>query len=400
VATVLVNSLSDLGRDPRVDRQIDFLRSEHQVIAAGLGRPAQQDVDYIELGPAGAGGAGDRLTAGLASALRALRAHNRAYRLHPDHRRWRELLARTEADALLVNDAIILPLALAVAGGRPVVFDAHEYAPVEWETSRAWRLLMRPHVRWICRTQLPRVAGMTAVSPEIATRYQRETGVPARVVTNAPRYQELEPSEVGETIRLVHFGWPDPMRRLDRTIEAMRGLDSGYSLDLLLITPEPLQGELGRLKGLAADDPRIRFLDPVPMRELPHFANQYDIGVHMLPPATFNQRFALPNKFFEYIQARIAPAIGPSPEMAKVLAEWDCGIVADDYTPEALAAAIAGTTRVRLTELKRNASHAARELSAERNREVVLEVVNRALRAPGEPRPSAAPAPGGHTGPA
>jgi glycosyltransferase involved in cell wall biosynthesis len=216
--------------------------------------------------------------------------------------------------------------------------------------------------------------------------------VAVSVVTNAPRYVELEPSAVGETIRLVHFGWPDPMRRLEDTIEAMSRLDDGYSLDLLLITPESLRGELRRLRRLAADDARIRFLDPVPMRELPRFANRYDIGVHLLPPATFNQRFALPNKFFEYIQARIVPAIGPSPEMARIVREWDCGIVTDDYTPEALAASVAGTTRERLVELKRNADRAARELCAERNREVVLDVVRRALRS------GAAPGQGGRTG--
>jgi glycosyltransferase involved in cell wall biosynthesis len=390
VATVLVISLSDLGRDPRVDRQIDFLRAEHHVIAAGLGPPAYDDVEFIELGAAEFH---HPLAGRLASALRAVRLHERAYGLDPDHRRWRERLAGSRADAFVVNDAIVLPLALSLAAERPVVFDAHEYAPVEWEMSRAWRLLARPHVRWICRTRLPRVAGMMAVGPEIGARYERDSGVRASVVTNAPRFEELEPSELDETIRLVHFGWPDPMRGLDRTIEAMRRLDECYSLDLLLITPESLRGELRRLRELAGGDPRIRFLDPVPMRELPRFANRYDIGVHLLPPATFNQRFALPNKFFEYIQGRIAPAIGPSPEMARVVREWDCGIVTDDYRPEALAGAIAGTTRERLAELKRNADRAAGELCAERNREIVLEVVRRALRssaeAPGGRRPRA-----------
>lgn len=379
MATVLVISLSDLRKDPRVDRQLDFLRTQHRVIAAGLGAPPYEDVDYVDLGRVRPVDMRGRLTAAAARALRVLHAHRRAYWMDPEHRRWRSLLTDAGADAIVVNDAIVLPLAFAVAAGRPVVFDAHEYAPVEWEESRAWRLLMRPQIRWICRTYLPRAASMTAVSPEIASRYERDTGLPGRVVTNAPRFEQLPPSEVGETVRLVHFGWPDPMRRLEDTIEATLLLERNYSLDLLLITPKSLLDELRKLKRLAADDPRIRFLDPVPMRELPRFANGYDIGVHMLPPATFNQRYALPNKFFEYIQARIAPAIGPSPEMARIVREWDCGIIADDFTPEALAAAIAGTSRERLAQLKRNADRAAGELCAQRNRETVLEAVAQAL---------------------
>ncbi len=389
MATVLVISLSDLGKDPRVDRQIDFLRGEHRVIAAGLGPPAHQDVEYVPLASDRRPGAADRLRGALARALRILRVHRAAYWLDPELRRQRRLLAGVEADALMVNDAIALPLVLSVAAAKPVVFDAHEYAPVEWETSRAWRMSMRPHVRWICRAYLPRVARITAVSPEIGSRYEADSGVSATIVTNAPRFEKLAPSEVGDTIRLVHFGWPDPMRRLGDTIEAMGLLDGAYSLDLLLITPESLRGELGELQRLAAGDPRIRFLDPVPMRELPRFANGYDIGVHLLPPATFNQKFALPNKFFEYIQARIVPAIGPSPEMARILGEWDCGIVAADYTPEALAAAISGTSRERLAELKRNADRAAGELSAAHNRQVVLDAVAQALSPAAAGAPSA-----------
>ena len=227
---------------------------------------------------------------------------------------------------------------------------------------------------------------MMAVGKGIADRYESETGVAASVVTNAPRYEELTPSEVADPVRLVHFGWPDPQRRLQDTIAAMDLLGDGYALDLFLICPPALGRQLDRLKAPAAGNPRIRFLDPVPMREIPGVANEHDIGVHLLPPATFNQEHALPNKFFEYIQARIAPAIGPSPEMSRIAREWDCGIVADDYTPEALAAAIGGVSRERLAELKGNCARAARELCAERNRDVVLDVVNGALDAPRDSR--------------
>jgi glycosyltransferase involved in cell wall biosynthesis len=198
------------------------------------------------------------------------------------------------------------------------------------------------------------------------------------VVTNAGRFQPLAPTVVGDPIRLVHFGWPAPQRRLEDTLAAMDLLDEHYRLDLLLAGPGP-SGYLDDLRRRAAGDPRIRFLDPVPMREIPRFANAYDIGVFLLPPQHANQEFTLPNKFFEYIQGRIVPAIGPSPEMARIVREWDCGIVAEDYTPEAFAAAIAGASRARLSELKQNVDRAARELGAERNRPIVLDVVARAL---------------------
>lgn len=358
--------------------------------AAGLGPPDHEGVEYVALEAPRAPRPSDRLRGVLSRVMRLLRANERAYWLDPVHRRWRDSLGHIEADAIVVNDAIALPLAFSIAGEARVVFDAHEYAPSEFETSRAWRLLVRPHVRWICRRYLPQVAQMTSVSRGIADRYERDFAVSSVVVTNAARFEELSPSEVGETIRLVHFGWPDPQRRLEETLAAVALLGENYSLDLLLAGSGP-PGYLDSLRQRAAGDPRIRFLDPVPMRELPRFANAYDIGVFLLPPQHTNQEFTLPNKFFEYIQARIAPAIGPSPEMERIVREWDCGIVADEFTPEALAEAIAGTSTERLAELKRNADRAARQLCAERNREVVLDVVRRALE------PASAPAPGRRT---
>ena len=378
VATALVISLSDLAADPRVDRQIDFLRGEHRVIASGFAPPAYDDVRFVELGRTAFSAPARLLRRGIRLVTGLLRLHRLGYWSEPDNRRWRRALDGVDADVLVVNDAAALPLAFAVAGRAPVVFDAHEYAPSEFQGSRLWRLLARPRVRWICRRYLPRVAAMMSVSQGIADCYERDFGLGSVVVTNAPRFEELAPSPVRKPIRLVHFGWPDPQRSLEQTLAAMELLDEHYSLDLLLIGAGP-PGYLESLQRRAAGDPRIRFLDPVPMRQLPRFANSYDMGVFLLPPQHVNQEFTLPNKFFEYIQARIVPAIGPSPEMAEVVRDWDCGIVSDDYTAEAFAAAIAGTDERRLAELKRNVDRAARELNAERNRPIVLDVVAKAL---------------------
>jgi Glycosyltransferase Family 4/Glycosyl transferases group 1 len=380
MATALVISLSDLGSDPRVDRQIDFLRDHYRVFAAGFGPPAYDDVEFIDLLRPAASAPGRFAPRAIRLATGMLRFHRIGYWGEPDHRRWRRALTDVGADVVIVNDTDSLPLAFALGGRAPVVFDAHEYSPSEFATSRLWRLLARPRIRWICQRYLPRVAGMTAVSQGIADRYGRDFGVRSEVVTNAPRPEALTSSRVEDPIRLVHFGWPDPQRMLEDTLAAMQLLDEHYSLDLLLAGPGP-PGYLDALQQRAAGDPRIRFPDPVPMREIPRFANDYDIGVFLLPPQHVNQEFTLPNKFFEYIQARIAPAIGPSPEMARIVRQWDCGIVAEDYTPEALGAAIAGTSPARLAELKENADRAARELNAEHNRPIVLNVVERARRA-------------------
>jgi hypothetical protein len=384
MATVLIVSLSDLASDPRVDRQIGFLRGDHHVVAAGLGPPAYDDVDYVELDSAAAAELPRYprllLEAGVGRMHRLLGPYERAYWSDRALRHWRSRLGEIRKDLTIVNDLVMLPLAFSIAGEAPVVFDAHEHAPSEYASSWTWRVKRLRQIRWICRTFLPRLAGMMVVGPGIADLYRREFGVEGVVVTNAPRFHEIDPSPVHDPVRLIHFGGADPQRRLEVMLNAMGVLGDGYCLDLLLTATPSFEGYLSELQERFGNGATIRFLDPIPPQELVAFANSYDVGVAMHPPLTPHVEFGLPNKFFEYIQARIAPAIGPSPDMARIVREWDCGIVAEDFTPEGLAAAIASTTSQRLAELKRNAHRAARELCAERNRELVVDVVEGALR--------------------
>src|SRR5690606_15907970 len=99
--------------------------------------------------------------------------------------------------------------------------------------------------------------------------------------------------------------------------------------------------------------------------ELVSTLNGYDLGVHVLPPVNFNNANALPNKVFDYVQARLGLVVGPTPEMAALAREHGVGLVAEDFTAEALAAVLDSLTPERVRELKAASHAAARELSAE-----------------------------------
>src|SRR5215203_1042990 len=116
MATVLVISLSDLGTDPRVDRQIDFLRAEHSVVAAGFGPPAYDDVQFVELQRAPLPHFVGRARRLAALSRRLVGLHKRAYWSDPDHRHWRRVLGSVGAELVVANDTTTLPLAFSVAG--------------------------------------------------------------------------------------------------------------------------------------------------------------------------------------------------------------------------------------------------------------------------------------------
>ena len=160
-------------------------------------------------------------------------------------------------------------------------------------------------------------------------------------------------------------------------IRMLDDLDDRFTLDLILVPSEPAYFDY--LRRLARDRPRVRFLDPVPMPEIAARLNHYDLGLYLLEPNSFNNRHALPNKFFEFIQARLAIAIGPSPEMARLVRAHGLGIVADDFDPRSLAASLKGLTTADIDAFKAASHRAAPVLSWDYEREILRQEVARLL---------------------
>ena len=119
----------------------------------------------------------------------------------------------------------------------------------------------------------------------------------------------------------------------------------------------------------------VKFLPPVPTGDIAAFTNQFDVGIYSLPPTNFNNHYALPNKFFEFVQARLAIAVAPSPEMARIVRERDLGVVAEDFTPESAARAIRTLNAEKIDHYKDQAHKHARDLSAEKNGEIFRSLV-------------------------
>ena len=373
MSRLLVISFTDLASDPRVDRQIRCLKSHYQLIAAGLGPPRHEVDEFIELSTP------DWTPWGQALWLARLltRRFDDAFWKQRTNTEALDKLRRVGAEVVVANELTALPIALKL--GAPVVFDAHEYAPREFDHRARWRLIVGPYARWQCRRYIPQTAGMMTVGNAIAAEYGREIGVRPVPVTNAPPREDLQPTAVHEPIRVLHHGGATRGRGLEDMIRVARMLDERFVTTFVLV--DVVAGYRDELIRLAEDDPRIRFLPPQPMHALALMANDHDIGMYLLRPANFNQRFALPNKFFEFIQGRLAVAIGPSPEMARIVNQYGLGVVADDFAPETLARKLNSVDGSAIAGFKRASHAAADELCAERNEELILQVVEGALAA-------------------
>jgi hypothetical protein len=371
MARVLVLSYSNLRSDPRVDRQIRALARRHEVVTCGFGEkpdPASRHVS-VPLNRR-------HIASKVLAAARLRLGFGESFYWTQERVRFTQAALRGERfDLVLANELDTLPVALELAGGAPVLFDAHEYSPLEYEDSLFWRFFFARYRQDLCRRYLSRAARMTTVCEGIAERYAAEYGVRADVITNAAPLHDLPVRSTDpKSIRMVHHGAAIPSRRTEAMLELMDHVDERYTLDLLLVP-----GDAAYIEGLrrrAARNPRIRFLPPVPMQELVALSAGYDVGLFLLPPTNFNYRMALPNKFFEFAQARLAVAIGPSPEMARLVKRFQCGLVAADFEPRTLAKALRDLRPAEIDAMKHGADRAARELNAEANNARLLALVD------------------------
>ncbi|MBO1900578.1 glycosyltransferase family 1 protein [Leucobacter weissii] len=391
---ILVLAVTPFMTEPRGIKQVQELRRHHSVTTAGIGPSPFPDLPHVEFRTL-AELQGGRVWR-IKNALRQLfRRHRGTLNAHPLVGEALEKLRDGEWDLIVSNDLLGVPIANRLRSRLGVIADLHEYAPRQGENRWLWRLLIAPFFDWILRTEVAGggtvgrggaggrgggadgrgVAGVTSVGQGILDEYERVYGFRGELAINATPWHELAPVPTASPIKLVHSGLPAPARKLEVMIDAVLATRSEVTLDLYLMQNN--RAYLDELKARAGGDPRIVFRDPVPYAELVRTLHRYDVGLSLIAPTTFNLEWCLPNKFFDFVQARLGVIIGPSPEMARFIERYGFGETADDFTAEALARVLDELTPERVDAWKRAAHEHARELSGEVQARVWSELVER-----------------------
>ena len=189
---------------------------------------------------------------------------------------------------------------------------------------------------------------------------------------NATPFADLTPSvtPTSRPLRIVHSGAAVPGRSLETTIDATLATDGDFSLDLYLVPGGDKGAYLKKLKARASGSDLVRFHDPVAPAHLPATLNAYDIGAFWMPPVTTNARLTLPNKFFDFVQARLALAIGPSIEMIALLEKHELGVISTGYEVPQIIDSLRQLTPEVVDQFKQASHTAAPELCFEKEAEV------------------------------
>jgi glycosyltransferase involved in cell wall biosynthesis len=126
-------------------------------------------------------------------------------------------------------------------------------------------------------------------------------------------------------------------------------------------------GYLEELKQLASEiaPGRVFFRDPVKPSEIVRTVAEYDIGLCVITPTTYNFLMMLPNKLFEYIQAGLAVITGPSPAMREVVRAHDIGVCTPSFEPHTVAEALNQLSMEQIEQFRKAARAAASTLNAD-----------------------------------
>lgn len=287
------------------------------------------------------------------------------------------ILIFTRFDIQLSNDLDTLPANILAAKlkRKPVFYDSHEYF------TEVPELINRQHVQrvWqhIEKWLLPQVTSAYTACGSIADVYTRKYNIVFHVVRNVPEYYDTTSYRANnqsgnKRLWIIYQGALNVGRGLHQAIEAMRYIPEA---DLILAGSGDIEDELKKFAAEVSPQ-NVIFHGRVPFEELAYLTRSASIGISLEEDVGLNYRYALPNKLFDYIQARIPVIVSNLPEMKGIVEKYMVGLIADSNHPEYLA----GLFRKALFDQsqreawRKNLETAAGELNWKNERKIIEEI--------------------------
>lgn len=377
---------ANLDKAPRVRMVFDALKNQYDFIMAGYNAPAFEGVEFIQL-PRKKKPRRLNINFHLdwPSPLRKLasvfiKIYLSIFAEKEDKRPLIELyyplLKDVSCDLIINHHLATLETAVRLKTEKNVklISNLHEYYPREFEDQAIWMKYEGPKITAICKKYLVQADAVFTVCEGIREEYLKEFGVDSMVVRNDKPFARLMIQKNEGPIRLIHHGAALKSRHLDKLIEAIIPLKDSFRLDLMLIpTQEDCYEQLAQM---CEGHDHIQMVQAVAPDQIIPYINSYDAGVFLLEPVNFNYQMALPNKLFEFVQARLAIVVSPNQEMARIVRDFNLGIVSEDYTVASFRKAIQALNRENILDFKQAADQHAMELSSEKNQAEILSCVD------------------------
>jgi glycosyltransferase involved in cell wall biosynthesis len=289
-------------------------------------------------------------------------------------------LLRCRKQIILSNDLDTLPACYAASRilRSKLVFDSHELFPEVPE------LVHRPRIKKFWSTLenilVRKIHFGLTVSDSIAGYYSISYNVPFITIRNLAPFRPVSDFEGmtknrGPSI-VIYQGSLNLGRGLELAIESMLYLEN---TELWILG----DGDINtRLVGMVADlglNGKVEFKGKVPIEQLWQYTARADVGISLEEDMGLNYQYSLPNKLFDYIQARIPVIVSDLPEMRTIVENYRIGEVLRERTPKRLAEMIREITgkMINYKEYGSAIDIAAQDLCWEREEDKLLSLFKR-----------------------
>ena len=290
----------------------------------------------------------------------------------------------TSYDLIIIHDPTFLPLPqirneVLRRAGKGVIIDLHENHVDSLSRNKLEELAFGKYRKWEYaqfKSLVKECAGhitLTTVSEEIARSFRDSVGVMPSILRNAPPYVDQKPTPVNSNdIRLVHHGVGTNFRGIEESIQALKQLPDKFSLTLYLVSSQVYIWKLKLLALIYGVRSRVKFMKPVPTRELAAELNNYDLALVVIPPVTVNEDQAVPNKLLESIQGRLGLIVGPNSAMSKIVRDNSIGLVLKGWKSTDMVSGLDTISADEIATYKSNSGSVSEEFSANSDRQVFL----------------------------
>ncbi|MFC7465635.1 glycosyltransferase [Brachybacterium sp. GCM10030252] len=301
---------------------------------------------------------------------------------------WRlspERIAAHEPDLVVSSDLPGLVGASIAAKrlGVPHLHDCHELY-LESTTLRPYERRLLWSVE---KTYMRRADSVVVVNETIRDEYEKRYGVRGTVLRNCapavPADVRANPLNIRSLAGIpqssqvvLYQGGLMAGRGLDVCVRAAQHFPEGAHL--VFIGKGRILEELQQLAGDLGVTDRVHWLPAVEPGQLPAYTAAADVGLIPYQPVSRNNRYALPNKVFEYTGAGVPFVASDLPELRRIVETARCGEVYDPFDPEQLAAAVRTVLdRTRHWTYRCNAERFGRENTWTSEREILVSEIRR-----------------------
>ena len=286
-------------------------------------------------------------------------------------------------DLLLANDLDTLPANYLVSRIKriPLVYDSHEYFTGVPELQD--RKIIKGIWKWIEKRIFPNLKYIYTVSQSIADLYKEEYNREVKVVRNLsrgwkpmnkPSRSELGIAE-GKRILILQGSGINIERGAEEAVEAMLYVENAI---LLIIGEGDVVNQLKKSVDQMDLSRKILFINKMPYAKLLEYTSLGDVGLTLDKDTNLNYRYSLPNKLFDYIQARVPVLASKLVEVEKIIRDYKIGELIDSHEPKHIAEKLNFMldSEDKRREWKKNLEQAAEELCWENEEGKLIEILD------------------------